>query len=103
MTIKTVAAAGLLSFGLLLSATLSFATPSFAAAPTPASADGSDAYQQGVAKLNRELTDNYLLGSRRRERVDIDLHTAEWLHQQGLEKQALSYLDFAIGQASLPY
>ncbi|MCW2238837.1 hypothetical protein [Azospirillum canadense] len=96
MTIKTVAAAGLLSFGLLLSA-----APSFAAAPT--SADGADTYQQGVAKLHQELTDNYLLGSRRRERVEIDFHTAEWLHQQGKEKQALSYLDFAIGQASLPY
>lgn len=94
MTIKTVAAAGLLSFGLLLSA-----TPSFAAAP----ADGSDAYQQGVAKLRQELADNYLLGSRRRERVDIDLRVAEWLHRQGKDKQALSYLDFAIGQASLPY
>lgn len=94
MTIKTIAASGLLSFGLLLSA-----APSFAAAP----ADGSDAYQQGVAKLHQELTDNYLLGSRRRERVEIDFHTAEWLHQQGQDKQALSYLNFAIGQASLPY
>ncbi|MBP2293627.1 hypothetical protein [Azospirillum rugosum] len=94
MTIKTVAAASLLSFGLLLSA-----APSFAAA----SSDGSDAYQQGIAKLHQELADNYLLGSRRRERVDINLHTAEWLHQQGRDKQALSYLDFAIGQASLPY
>ena len=59
MTIKAVAAAGLLSFGVLLSA-----VPSMAAAPA-----GTDDYENGIAAVRQELTDNYLLGVRRRERV----------------------------------
>lgn len=33
----------------------------------------------------------------------LDLHTTGWLHRQGEDQQALSNLDSAIGQASLPY
>ena len=91
MTIRTSAATGILSIGMLLFTI----APSLAASTNPA-----DTYRDETATLHKLLDGSHTVGTRRQVTININRHMAEWLHDQGKDAEALGYLGVAIGQAS---